>query len=60
MRGNYTAALNDNTLGMHLLGVDVNAAPTRREADIMFEQYPRWERRSHTVVVEIRVLGAVP
>lgn len=38
MRGNYTAALNDNTLGLHLLGVDVNAAPTRREADIMFEQ----------------------
>ena len=38
MRGNYTAALNDNTLGLHLLGVEVNAAPTRREADIMFEQ----------------------
>ncbi|KAI1786301.1 histidine kinase [Ganoderma leucocontextum] len=38
MRGNYTAALNDNTLGLHLLGVEVNVAPTRREADIMFEQ----------------------
>ncbi|KAI0757423.1 histidine kinase [Daedaleopsis nitida] len=38
MRGNYTAALSDITLGLHLLGVDVNAAPTRREADIMFEQ----------------------
>ena len=38
MRGNYNAALNDNTLGLHLLGVEVNAAPTRREADIMFEQ----------------------
>ncbi|KAH9850662.1 histidine kinase [Lenzites betulinus] len=38
MRGNYSAALNDNILGLHLLGVDVNAAPTRREADIMFEQ----------------------
>ena len=37
-RGNYSAALNDNTLGLHLLGVDVNAAPTRREADLMFEQ----------------------
>ena len=38
MRGNYNAALNDNMLGLHLLGVEVNAAPTRREADIMFEQ----------------------
>ncbi|KAH9927462.1 histidine kinase [Epithele typhae] len=37
MRGNYGAALNDNTLGLHLLGVDVNTAPSRREADIMFE-----------------------
>ena len=37
-RGNYSAALNDNTLGLHLLGVDVNAAPSRREADLMFEQ----------------------
>ncbi|KAH9921391.1 histidine kinase [Fomitopsis serialis] len=38
MRGNYKAALSDTLQGLHLLGVDVNAAPTRREADQMFEQ----------------------
>ncbi|OCH84424.1 histidine kinase [Obba rivulosa] len=37
MRGNYKAALSDNLLGLHILGVEVNSAPTRREADIMFE-----------------------
>lgn len=38
MRGGYTAALNDTVAGLHLLGVDVNPSPTRREADTMFEQ----------------------
>ncbi|CAL1696704.1 unnamed protein product [Somion occarium] len=38
MRGNYTAALGDTILGLHLLGVEVNANPTRREADELFEQ----------------------
>lgn len=38
MRGSYTSALNDTIAGLHLLGVDVNASPTRREADTMFEQ----------------------
>ena len=38
MRGNYKAALADTLQGLHLLGVDVNSAPTRREADHMFEQ----------------------
>lgn len=38
MRGNYKAALADTLAGLHLLGVDVNSAPSRREADIMFEQ----------------------
>ncbi|KZT67653.1 histidine kinase [Daedalea quercina L-15889] len=38
MRGNYKAALSDTLQGLHLLGVDVNSAPTRREADQMFEQ----------------------
>ncbi|GBE78499.1 histidine kinase [Sparassis crispa] len=37
MRGNYAAALIDNIQGLHLLGVEVNSAPTRREADVMFE-----------------------
>ncbi|OSX67898.1 hypothetical protein POSPLADRAFT_1043081 [Postia placenta MAD-698-R-SB12] len=38
MRGNYKAALSDTLTGLHLLGVDVNSAPSRREADVMFEQ----------------------
>ncbi|EPS99596.1 hypothetical protein FOMPIDRAFT_1147208 [Fomitopsis schrenkii] len=38
MRGNYKAALADTLQGLHLLSVDVNSAPTRREADQMFEQ----------------------
>ena len=38
MRQSYRTALTDTIQGLHLLGVDVNAAPTRREADIMFEQ----------------------
>ncbi|GJE87861.1 histidine kinase [Phanerochaete sordida] len=37
MRGNYTGALRDTIHGLHLLGVDVNATPSRREADQMFE-----------------------
>lgn len=38
MKGNYASALNDTITGLHLLGVDVNPFPTRREADAMFEQ----------------------
>ena len=38
MRQNYWSALTDTISGLHLLGVDVNSAPTRREADTMFEQ----------------------
>ncbi|KAI0809255.1 histidine kinase [Irpex lacteus] len=38
MKGNYSSALNDTITGLHLLGVDVNPSPTRREADAMFEQ----------------------
>ena len=38
MRQNYNSALTDTVSGLHLLGVDVNSAPTRREADTMFEQ----------------------
>ena len=38
MKGSYTAALNDTITGLHLLGVDINVSPTRREADAMFEQ----------------------
>ncbi|EPQ61132.1 hypothetical protein GLOTRDRAFT_113578 [Gloeophyllum trabeum ATCC 11539] len=38
MRNNFEGALKDNLLALHILGVEVNAAPTRREADAMFEQ----------------------
>ncbi|KZT22094.1 histidine kinase [Neolentinus lepideus HHB14362 ss-1] len=38
MRNSFEGALRDNLLALHILGVDVNAAPTRREADAMFEQ----------------------
>ncbi|KAI0090021.1 histidine kinase [Irpex rosettiformis] len=38
MKGNYASALNDTIAGLHLLGVEVNPSPTRREADAMFEQ----------------------
>lgn len=38
MRANYAAALNDTILGLHILGVDINSAPSRRDADSMFEQ----------------------
>ena len=57
-RGNYSAALNDNTLGLHLLGVDVNAAPSRREADLMFEQVKNevWERSNASICVTLDVL----
>ncbi|KII94402.1 hypothetical protein PLICRDRAFT_695401 [Plicaturopsis crispa FD-325 SS-3] len=38
MRNDYSAALKDTLAALHTLGVDVIAAPTRREADVMFEQ----------------------
>lgn len=37
MRGHYSTALGDTIEGLHLLGVNVNSSPTRREADQMFE-----------------------
>jgi hypothetical protein len=38
MRSNFAEALNDNLLALHVLGIEVNANPTQREADAMFEQ----------------------
>ena len=38
MQGNYSSALSDTLLGLHILGVEVNPAPSKREADMMFEQ----------------------
>ncbi len=38
LRGNYTAALNDTLLALKVLGIEVNLSPTRRQADVMFEE----------------------
>ncbi|KAA1468392.1 histidine kinase [Dentipellis sp. KUC8613] len=38
MRNNFSAALDDTLLALHVLGVEINAAPSRMEADVMFEQ----------------------
>lgn len=38
MQGSYREALGDTITGLHLLGVEVNPNPSRREADTMFEQ----------------------
>lgn len=38
MRNNFKAALKDTLLALSLLGVDINDAPSRREADAMFEE----------------------
>lgn len=37
MRGNYTDALRDTLSALNYLDVPVNAAPSRQEADVMFE-----------------------
>jgi hypothetical protein len=37
MRNNFSEALNDNLLALHVLGIEVNAAPTPKEADLLFE-----------------------
>ncbi|KAJ6626914.1 dual-domain HisK/Mak2 protein kinase [Mycena sp. CBHHK59/15] len=34
----FSEALNDTLLALKILGVDINAAPTRREADRLFDQ----------------------
>ncbi|TFY83386.1 hypothetical protein EWM64_g624 [Hericium alpestre] len=38
MRNNFSSALDDTLLALHVLGVEINAAPTRQEANVMFEQ----------------------
>lgn len=38
LRGNYTAALNDTLMALKILGIEVNISPTRRQADVMFEE----------------------
>ena len=38
MRSNFSEALNDNLLALRVLGIEVNAKPTQRDTDILFEQ----------------------
>ncbi|KAF9015434.1 dual-domain HisK/Mak2 protein kinase [Cyathus striatus] len=37
-RSNFSDALSDTLYALKLLGIDINASPTRRQADAMFEQ----------------------
>ncbi|KAF9454975.1 dual-domain HisK/Mak2 protein kinase [Macrolepiota fuliginosa MF-IS2] len=38
LRGCFHEAFNDTLLALKILGVELNATPTRRETDVMFEQ----------------------
>lgn len=38
LRNDFEKALADNLLALKILGVEINPAPTRREADAMFEE----------------------
>lgn len=38
MRNDFHAALKDTLLALHILGVDLDTAPTQEKADTMFEQ----------------------
>ncbi|KAH9075705.1 histidine kinase [Lactarius deliciosus] len=38
LRNDFHAALDDTLLALHILGVDLDPAPTREKADTMFEQ----------------------
>lgn len=38
MRNNFTEALNDTLSALKLLGVEVDPAPTKKDAAVMFEQ----------------------
>ncbi|KAH9486677.1 ATP-dependent RNA helicase SUB2 [Psilocybe cubensis] len=38
LKGSYADALNDTLLALKVLGIEVNLSPTRRQADVMFEE----------------------
>ena len=38
MQGYFDDALNDSLAALHILGIEVPKAPTKRDQDIMFEQ----------------------
>ncbi len=37
LRSEFSEALNDTLLALHVLNVEINSSPTRRQADVMFE-----------------------
>lgn len=38
MQGSFDDALNDSLAALHILGIEVPRAPTKRDQDMMFEQ----------------------
>lgn len=38
MQGNFDDALNDSLAALHILGIELPKAPTKRDQDMMFEQ----------------------
>lgn len=38
MQGSFDDALNDSLAALHILGIEVPKAPTKRDQDVMFEQ----------------------
>lgn len=38
MQGSFDEALNDTLAALHVLGIDVPKAPTKRDQDILFDQ----------------------
>ncbi|KAI0047651.1 histidine kinase [Auriscalpium vulgare] len=38
MRNSFSSALDDTLQALHILGVDIDKAPSKQQADIMFEQ----------------------
>lgn len=38
IQGSFDNALNDSLAALHILGIEVPKAPTKRDQDIMFEQ----------------------
>jgi hypothetical protein len=38
MQGSFDDALDDTLTALHILGIEVPKAPTKRDSDIMFEQ----------------------
>ena len=55
IRNDFHAALEDTLLALHILGVDLDPAPTQEKADIMFEQV-----KSEILAVGFDAILAIP